>query len=242
MTTETTTTETPVSATQLAEAQQAYADADAWLRDPENDRYVTGAPERQRRIDAKIASHGVIHRATARQPAAPTMTPTERVAAIAARRTTTAALMAEDQGTEMNHALVDVAIEQSAALHAGDAIPGAFTDADVDRAWRDAGVVTETDLAQIKAAMEKHGVSNLESARFAWSIRDATREPELTPEDRLACWSAWWPDDVSFEANQAAFARGWNQLSPADHEALIPFLRNRGVVERIIAFGRRGQR
>ena len=131
--TEPTTTETPVSATQLAAAHEDFTKAETWLRE---------APEwhHERRVwtERKIAADSIIRRAAqARPPAAPTMTAEQRAAAITARRQTHAAMLDETEGSEMSRALLDVAVEQSTALHAGDAVPGAFGEQDVDRAARE---------------------------------------------------------------------------------------------------------
>jgi len=237
--TEPTTTETPVSATQLAAAHEDFTKAETWLRE---------APEwhHERRVwtERKIAADSIIRRAAqARPPAAPTMTAEQRAAAITARRQTHAAMLDETEGSEMSRALLDVAVEQSNALHAGDPLPGAFTAQDEDRALVEAGFATETDRYQVTQALRTLGAGHLDGVQFAQAIRDATaREPLLSEEDRILRWSEWWPSAEEYDRHADAFAAVWNKLPEPAQRFLMAFRGDRGVVERIARFGQRGRR
>ncbi|HBH00972.1 MAG: hypothetical protein A2X36_00045 [Elusimicrobia bacterium GWA2_69_24] len=239
MTTETT-TETPVSATQLAQAQSTKTEALAWLN---ASTLPSGDPERTKRVDAVIAAGEIIRRAAdqARPQPAPTKTPAERVADIRARRETTGALMAEAQGTPLNAALLDQAIEQSAALHAGDAVPGAFTDADVRGMTRDAGL-TDEGHALFGAALGRLGVqSGVERMQLAIALRDSPPEDEdaLDEAEMARRVADWWGDGAEAEAKLAACDRAWASLTRAERLALSPRRGSRAFMEAMVKLGQR---
>jgi len=231
MTDTTTATVTPQA---LAKAEADFAEAEAFLRS-EDELH----PRRDAMREQKLAALGLKRRAAdeaqARRQTAPPLTPTERVAAITARRETGTALRAEDEGSPMSAALLDLAVEQSNALAAGQPVPGSFTGADVRKAapshWGDA------EHTRFEAAYTRVGASHMEATMLHHAVRDSTPDPNLTPEGRDELWDSWWGGD--FDANFTAFERVWNRLMPADRDALMAYRGSRGVVEAMVKLGKR---
>jgi hypothetical protein len=96
-------------------------------------------------------------------------------------------------------------------------------------------------MAQFEAALARVAASNLDAVMFANALRDATPDPEFTPEQRESLWDSWWGVEGSLrQENAAAFASVWNtKLTPADRDALYPRLTSRRVTEMIINLGKK---
>jgi len=230
--TETTTTETMPSASELADAQTRYADADAWLRSA-----TPGDPKAIEKVDEKIRAHAVIDRARrlGAASAAPGMTPEQRLDAIGRRKQTHAALLRDDLTPEERQAHLERAVTQSNALAAERPL---YSAEDFARVLADGGI-SATDHERVQQTFTRLGLSGVEAMQAALALRDSPVESEdtLTEDELAARVEAWWGPDT--DAKLEAADRGWALLRPDERRAMNSRRGSRPFMEQMAKLGQR---
>ncbi len=141
----------------------------------------------------------------------------------------------------MGSALVDLAIEQSSAIHAGEPVPGSFSAADVRGATREAGM-TDEGHALYLAALDRLGVSGgVERMQLAFALRDSPAEDEetLTEDEMARRVGEWWGDGAVADAKLAHAEAAWQALTRAERLALNPRRGNLALMEALAKLGKR---
>ena len=224
----------PPTPEQMSNASALLAEADASLRD------LPGShPDRARWVNAKVAAYNVLLAAKDRPAASGGPTPSQILAGTDEAKALRARLTQMPEGDPLTPVLL-ARLQELTPLtnHAAFSAPapGAFTEADVDRAapshWGDA------EKVQYRAAWQRVGATPMEAVMLHHAIRDGAPAHDGRPlGDYLReIWGA------HYEANLAHANRAYTKLERHEQDAIADYLRSPRLLKLLVQIGQRAGR